>query len=68
MLPSVEETSLPQSLRLSPHSQAGLHNTILAMKSFCLSNNLSDGDASDLHNFFDTIVDGNCMPSNYAFI
>ena len=62
------EAFTPVSLRINPYSEVGLHNTILAMKAFCLRNNLSDRGASDLHSLFDAFLSENCFPSNFAFM
>ena len=37
------------------------------MKNFCLGNNLSDEGAPDLHQLVHSLIDGNFLPSNYAF-
>ena len=64
----VPEAFTPVSLRINPYLEVGLHNTILAMKAFCLRNNLSDRSASDLHSLFDAFLSENCFPSKFAFI
>ena len=61
------EAFTPVSLRINPYSEVGPHKTILAMKAFCLRNNLSDRSASDLHSLFDAFLSENCFPSKFAF-
>ena len=63
-----DEEKIPMSIELSPYLKSGLHNTVLAMKSFCLKNNLSDKGAVDLHLLIDTLIDKNNLPSSYAFL